>query len=114
MNAMLRERILPVGMGHTTNCFLQIEGTDKAEPYVLTPGSDEPKCVSVSKWSYKTFFYVVFFFLQSLGSIGSALSREKLDSDSLVKILWPKEKCRLIRDDVILVDRYKKLIRFVF
>jgi hypothetical protein len=24
MNAMLRERILPVGMGHTTNCFLQV------------------------------------------------------------------------------------------
>jgi hypothetical protein len=61
MNAMLRERILPVGMGHTTNCFLQIEGTDKAEPYVLTPGSDEPKCVSVSKWSYKTFFMLYFF-----------------------------------------------------
>ncbi|CAF0832335.1 unnamed protein product [Rotaria sordida] len=86
VNAMLRERILPVGMGHTTNCFLQIEGTDKAEPYVLTPGSDEPKSVT------------------SLGNVGSALSREKLDSDSLVKILWPKEKCRLIRDDVVLVD----------
>ncbi len=28
--------------------FVQIEGTDKAEPYVLTPGSDEPKSVSVS------------------------------------------------------------------
>ncbi len=25
MNAMLRERILPVGMGHTTNCFLQVK-----------------------------------------------------------------------------------------
>jgi len=22
---MLREKILPVGMGHTTNCFLQVE-----------------------------------------------------------------------------------------
>ncbi|CAF4225079.1 unnamed protein product, partial [Rotaria sordida] len=41
---------------------------------------------------------------KNLSSIGNALSREKLDSDSLVKILWPKEKCRLIRDDVILVD----------
>ncbi|CAF4547533.1 unnamed protein product, partial [Rotaria magnacalcarata] len=49
VNAMLRERILPVGMGHTTNCFLQIEGTDEAEPYVLTPESDEPKSVSVSR-----------------------------------------------------------------
>ncbi|CAF3847763.1 unnamed protein product [Rotaria sp. Silwood1] len=84
---MLREKILPIGMGHTTNCFLQIEGTDKNEPSVLIPGSDEPKSVN------------------NLSSIGNALSREKLDSDSLVKILWPKEKCRLIRDDVILVDR---------
>ncbi len=25
MNAMLRERILPIGMGHTTNCFLQVK-----------------------------------------------------------------------------------------
>ncbi|CAF4115795.1 unnamed protein product, partial [Rotaria sp. Silwood2] len=40
----------------------------------------------------------------NLSSIGNALSREKLDSDSLVKILWPKEKCRLLRDDVVLVD----------
>ncbi|CAF3955862.1 unnamed protein product [Rotaria sp. Silwood2] len=86
MNAMLREKILPIGMGHTTNCFLQIEGTDKNEPSVLIPGSDEPKSVN------------------NLSSIGNALSREKLDSDSLVKILWPKEKCRLLRDDVVLVD----------
>jgi mitofusin len=87
VNAMLRERILPVGMGHTTNCFLQIEGTDKTEPSVLIPGSDEPKSVN------------------NLSTISNALSTEKLDSDSLVKILWPKEKCRLIRDDVVLVDR---------
>lgn len=52
MNAMLRERILPVGMGHTTNCFLQIEGTDKAEPYVLIPGSDEPKSIGVCKMNF--------------------------------------------------------------
>lgn len=59
MNAMLRERILPTGMGHTTNCFLQIEGTDKAEPYVLTPESDMPKSVSVSKISLLNLFYRV-------------------------------------------------------
>ncbi|CAF1289985.1 unnamed protein product [Didymodactylos carnosus] len=86
MNAMLRERILPAGMGHTTNCFLQIEGTDKLDAYVLVPPSDEPKSIV------------------SLKDLGSALSREKLNSDSLVKILYPKEKCRLLRDDVILVD----------
>ncbi|CAF0827674.1 unnamed protein product [Didymodactylos carnosus] len=86
MNAMLRERILPAGMGHTTNCFLQIEGTDKVDAHVLVPRSDEPKSIV------------------SLKDLGNALSHEKLDSDSLVKILYPKEKCRLLRDDVILVD----------
>lgn len=43
--------------------------------------------------------------------LSNALSREKLDSNSLVKILWPREKCRLIKDDVILVDRYRKTNR---
>ncbi len=28
INAMLRERILPSGIGHTTSCFLQVEGKD--------------------------------------------------------------------------------------
>jgi len=26
INAMLRDKILPSGIGHTTNCFLQVEG----------------------------------------------------------------------------------------
>ena len=77
MNAMLRQRILSVGMGHTTNCFLQvgfswwkIEGTDKAEPYVLAPESDQPKSVSVcqSIWEIAAIGSV----FQSLESIGSA------------------------------------------
>ena len=120
MNAMLRQRILPVGMGHTTNCFLhvgfnfeyqlnyillQIEGTDKAEPSLLTPGSDEPKCISVSREKIYLLLMEFFVSLQNLSTISNALSKEKLDSDSLVKILWPKDKCRLIRDDVVLVDR---------
>ena len=29
INAMLRERILPMGIGHTTNCFLQVQNEFK-------------------------------------------------------------------------------------
>ncbi|CAG5135523.1 unnamed protein product, partial [Candidula unifasciata] len=36
--------------------------------------------------------------------LASALSSVKLSENSLIRILWPKEKCRLLREDVILVD----------
>jgi mitofusin len=39
-----------------------------------------------------------------LNHLGSALSDEKLDSNSLVRVLWPKEKCRLLKEDVVFVD----------
>jgi mitofusin 2 len=32
---MLRNRILPSGIGHTTNCFLQVEGCDGSEAYIV-------------------------------------------------------------------------------
>lgn len=45
---MLREKILPTGIGHTTNCFLQVEGSDSNEGYILTEEEPEkPKSVQV-------------------------------------------------------------------
>eukprot|EP01137_Pigoraptor_chileana_P001682 Opistho-2@39654 len=32
INAMLHDRILPSGIGHTTNCFISVEGTDSDIP----------------------------------------------------------------------------------
>lgn len=47
---MLREKILPTGIGHTTNCFLQVEGSDSEEGYILTESEpDRPKSVQVSR-----------------------------------------------------------------
>ena len=83
INAMLREKILPTGIGHTTHCFLQVEGCDSADQAgLLTPGSDTAQR------------------LDSLNMLGSALSAEKLDSNCLVRVLWPKDKCQLLREDV--------------
>lgn len=87
INAMLREKILPTGIGHTTNCFLQVEGQESTcDPCIYIPGSDSPHDI------------------KSLGSLGSALSDNRLDSDSLVRVLWPKERCRLLKEDVVFVD----------
>lgn len=87
INAMLKEKILPAGIGHTTNCFLQVEGTDSTDGYLLTEEEpDKPKSV------------------QNIKQLASALSNVKLKENSLLRILWPKSKCRLLREDVVLVD----------
>lgn len=51
INAMLREKILPSGIGHTTHCFCQVEGVDGQEAYMVREGSDEKLNVVVSKGS---------------------------------------------------------------
>lgn len=86
INAMLQDKILPTGIGHTTNCFLQVEGSDNNEAYLVTEDSEEKKNV------------------KSVGQLGHALCSEKLGESALVRIFWPKDKCLLLRDDVILVD----------
>lgn len=48
INAMLREKILPSGIGHTTNCFCQVEGIDGQDAYLVKEGSDEKLNVTVS------------------------------------------------------------------
>lgn len=42
--------------------------------------------------------------MQSVGQLGHALCKEKLCESHLVRIFWPKEKCLLLRDDVVFVD----------
>ncbi|GAB1602171.1 mitofusin-2-like isoform X1 [Argonauta hians] len=86
INAMLRDKILPSGIGHTTNCFLQVEGSDSNEAVLLTADSDTPKSINDIK------------------QLAHAVSNLKLDSNTCIRILWPKDRCRLLREDVILLD----------
>jgi mitofusin len=44
---MLGKKILPSEYGHTTNCFLQVEGSDTGESYLVTEGSTEEQKVEV-------------------------------------------------------------------
>ncbi|XP_056629092.1 mitofusin-2 [Triplophysa dalaica] len=87
INAMLWDKVLPSGIGHTTNCFLRVEGTDGNEAFLLTEGSDEKKSV------------------KTVNHLAHALHQdEDLDAGSLVCVMWPKAKCALLRDDLVLVD----------
>lgn len=47
INAMLRDRVMPSGIGHTTNCFLSVEGTDEDRAYLKTEGSEEEQSIKV-------------------------------------------------------------------
>ncbi|KAK9504963.1 hypothetical protein O3M35_009129 [Rhynocoris fuscipes] len=86
INAMLRDKVLPSGIGHTTNCFLQVEGSDNGESYLMTEDSKEKQNV------------------KNVGQLAHALCKEKLSESQLVRIFWPKDKCLLLRDDVVFVD----------
>ena len=50
INAMLGDRILPTGIGHTTSCFLQVEGGDEVDAYLLTD-EDEKQVRHILKFS---------------------------------------------------------------
>ncbi|XP_061095435.1 mitofusin-1-like isoform X1 [Conger conger] len=87
INAMLRDRVLPSGIGHTTNCFLSVEGTDEDKAFLTTEGSEEEKSI------------------KTVNQLAHALHMdESLDAGCLVKVFWPKTKCALLRDDLVLVD----------
>ncbi|XP_027054117.1 mitofusin-2-like [Pocillopora damicornis] len=86
VNAVLQDKILPMGIGHTTSCFLSIHGSDEPDPYILVPGSIDKKKV------------------ESLDELADALSQEKLDHSSLVQVFWPKSRCNILSEDVVLVD----------
>uniref|UniRef100_A0A8D3E7V5 Mitofusin 1 n=1 Tax=Scophthalmus maximus TaxID=52904 RepID=A0A8D3E7V5_SCOMX len=87
VNAMLRDRVLPSGIGHTTNCFLSVEGTDDDKAYLKTEGSEEEKSI------------------KTVNQLAHALHMdESLDAGCLVRVFWPKTKCALLRDDLVLVD----------
>ncbi|XP_039612013.1 mitofusin-2 isoform X1 [Polypterus senegalus] len=87
INAMLWDKVLPSGIGHTTNCFLRVEGTDGRESYLLTEGSEERKSI------------------KTVNQLAHALHQdENLNAGSLVCVMWPKAKCALLRDDLVLVD----------
>lgn len=87
INAMLRDKVLPSGIGHTTNCFLQVEGSDTSEAYLVTEQSPTERQN-----------------VHSVAHLAHALCKEKLNESQLVRVYWPRDKCLLLRDDVVFVD----------
>ncbi|KAF5403994.1 Transmembrane GTPase Marf [Paragonimus heterotremus] len=98
INAMLGAKLLPSGLGHTTSCFLQVQGTDRDTGYLIAPDDETPQGVPSSESSAQSRP------IESVSQLAHALSGVKLATDSLIRIYWPSSHCRLLREDVVLLD----------
>ena len=48
INALLQNRVLPMGIGHTTNCFCSVAGTEEGEGHLVISESAEKQAVEVN------------------------------------------------------------------
>ncbi|KHJ49309.1 hypothetical protein D918_00434 [Trichuris suis] len=86
VNAMLHSKVLPYGMGHTTRCFLQVEGSSSGQKCLVKEGSDD----NIS--------------LDSIDKMAHAFCSQEMGEDVLFRVLWPKTDSRLLQNEVVLVD----------
>ena len=42
--------------------------------------------------------------MNSLGQLGNALCSDKLEASSKVRIVWPRNRCKMLEEEVILID----------
>lgn len=101
INALLGDRILPTGIGHTTSCFLQVEGGEEGEeePFIVISEEDCSQSSNQDDLDASKRRSV-----QSISQLGNALSSEKLEASAKVRIVWPKEKCKMLGEEVVIID----------
>ncbi|XP_063901038.1 mitofusin-1-like [Zophobas morio] len=128
---MLGQLILPIGIGHTTCSFCSVHGTDGDAYMIVSDPSDscpakdghmnsqesllsvlsessednhqkEGDTASIRKDSMKKFRCS----LTNVAQVASAVSPHSTNPTTrrLVNVFWQKNKCKLLRDEVVLID----------
>ena len=49
--------------------------------------------------------------VQSISQLGSALSKEHLDPSTKIRVVWPKEKCKMLGEEVVIIDSPGKFLQ---
>ena len=91
INAMLENKILPSGVGHTTNCFCTVRGVDQPAPYLTVNGGSERKSIADVK------------------QLAHALYTDDRDPNAAgpcrsVDLFWPRDRCPLLYHGVEIID----------
>ena len=42
--------------------------------------------------------------VQSISQLGNALSKEHVDPSTKLRVVWPKEKCKMLGEEVVIID----------
>ena len=42
--------------------------------------------------------------MQSISQLGNALSKEHVDPSTKIRVVWPKEKCKMLGEEVVIID----------
>ena len=145
-----QNKVLPSGIGHTTSCFLSVEGSNKPAPYIVTEEGEtmeiekvqqlgrfskicskmigrsdsdhqslnsierfilktllskrfEPKSTTTQEWFQNEFIFR--FAWAAIFRIERAPHLKIIKSESsLVRVLWPQVRCRLLNAEVQILD----------
>eukprot|EP00094_Tigriopus_californicus_P003961 TCALIF_03815-PA protein Name:"Similar to Mfn1 Mitofusin-1 (Rattus norvegicus)" AED:0.15 eAED:0.15 QI:0/0.4/0.33/0.83/1/1/6/0/658 len=93
INALLNEPILPMGLGHTTSCFVEIRGSNQNQSWINIPGQEGTLDQRNSER-----------IITSMNELGNALAEHPLQPDCCIQLFWPRSKAALLEDDVVLMD----------
>ena len=104
INAMLGDKILPTGIGHTTSCFLQVEGGDEVDAFLLTDNEENEIEHNENNHTGTNGSEGRRRSIQSISQLGNALSNECVDPNTKVRVVWPKEKCKMLGEEVVIID----------
>lgn len=93
INALLNEPTLPMGLGHTTSCFVEVRGSNQSQSWINIPDQDGNPDHQNTETT-----------ITSMNEFGSALAEHHLPANSCIQLFWPRSKSMLLQDDVVLMD----------
>lgn len=84
-NAFLLDKVLPSNKGRTTSCFISVKGCDDYIGYLVDNSNKKQK-------------------IELLKEFANEFGSQKCDINALLKVYWPKSNCRLLRNDLEILD----------
>ena len=67
INAVLHAAVLPVSIGHVTNCFISITGCEEKEGYLLVSGCNKSQQIQVCKHVLR---FCIIFYISGYPQVG--------------------------------------------
>eukprot|EP00127_Corallochytrium_limacisporum_P005041 Clim_evm37s197 gene=Clim_evmTU37s197 len=100
INAVLRDAVLPTGMGHTTNCMCILQGTPEELPYIVREepiGSKENTHDDMKATKRLSADY--------MKSLAHALRPEgQVNANGVISLHWPTNRCKVLAEPLQIID----------